>query len=1004
MRRLLSSSFLPLVLRHNRWISSVETSWLLPAACALAPGVYTWWDGRRVAARADDPELPELLMAHRQRVIRSWAFGGPILALLVPGAGWEWVPLLVLGLMIGGFPLRRGLYAEPWGLGAYLLWTARTGFVNLGIALLLLFTPLAVVRAQPYHWVAAAAAVAVLQLWRRFQFRLWRWAYRARPLDHPALAERFGEIMRRAGGGVSPTLYRMGPRGGRLANAFALPEPGRPAVAFGQDLLDLLDEDDAAAIFAHELGHLEQFDAARIRRQRMRMHGVVALTVGLPLALVAVGQGGVWQALLAGSAMVFAFAFAQGGARQAQADETAADRRAAELTGDPELLVGALVRLHQYARLPRRWPHDMEAGASHPSLARRIAALRGDAAPAPVPGVVASPREGSWVAFEPARVSWMEGVPAGTTPEPAALQQAAATVRTVAYAELADLRVRVGDGGQPVLQATDRAGASWAFPLFPQDVDAVRERVHAVDAHFAAPAPIPSVLPRRVVAVAALLASGWAAAPGILIAVLLALVWPATPVMAALGAMALGSVGVRVAEGALRWSGPVQITLLAVLAVVGVAALALSFAQGERRGAPRRPGVPLAVLGLVAALALARMALLWREGSVDWRVGEPGAVTLGLLLLGVAAGLLRLPRSTARRGGAAAAGALGLAALVLALGVDRFDRATPRIRWAQGRAAAAGSVALPGVVELVAVSPSGRAYLVRRPADPSAGWGEDRWRYQVGDFAGFRRDVTATEAAFASDDRLVVVRAEGDSAEVRMEPVAADTTLWRHTVRGILRPTVTADAGGGWTLLGLEPDVMTRILVSGGPAGPLRTRRGKGGEFGPTFGLADATLVQLRPEIPDSDTRFVLPWILGFGAFLRWEAWRVDALGEFPLGRMRGMPSCAGPDERGGVVCEVVDGRRAQLWSFGRDGGMVRVGEVPSDLFQMNLRDGVLAAVRPGEVAVIRPEARRGWRVRLPGDDDYPSAAHPVPGGLVMVYAGMGNTTIRRFRTTLPAR
>lgn len=82
---------------------------------------------------------------------------------------------------------------------------------------------------------------------------------------------------------------------------------------------------------------------------------------------------------------------------------------------------------------------------------------------------------------------------------------------------------------------------------------------------------------------------------------------------------------------------------------------------------------------------------------------------------------------------------------------------------------------------------------------------------------------------------------------------------------------------------------------------------------------------------------------------------------------------------------------------------MVRVGEVSPDLFEMNLRDGVLAAVRPGGVTVVRPDARRGWRVRLPGDD-YPSAAHPVSGGLIMVYAGMENTTLRRFRTTLPAR
>ena len=888
---------------------------------------------------------------------------------------------------------------KQWGVARYLLWCAGTLFAAAGLPLALLLTPLLIVLAQPYHWMAAAAALVVLQVWRRYQFRLWLRVYRAVPLDRPALRARFDDVVRRAGS-AAPAMYRMGPRGGKLANAFAVPDPRAPSVLMGEDLLNLLDEDEAASIFAHELGHLEQHDAGRVRRLRMRMHVLVACAVGAPLALVAAGWGNAGLALLAGTALLLTFAV--GGARQAQADETAADARAAELMGDPEVVVRALVRLHQYARLPRRWPHEMEAGASHPSLARRIAALRGGAGPAPAPGVLRSPREGSWVAFDERRVSWLDGVPAGTPPEPAALQQAAASVRTVSYAELSDLRVAAGPDARPVLQATDRAGLSWSFPLFAEDADAVRERVHQVDGHFAAPVPVPSTAPRRAVAVVALLAAWWGGAWTVALPALLVLLWPAATLLAALGVMGLGVGGVRLADGTLRWASPLQLGALGVLALAAAVALALSFGRGERRGAPRRPGLALAALGVVAVLPLARMAAAGSGGALDWRGGEPAALTLGLLLLGVAAGLLRLPGTAARRGGAAAAGVVGAAALLLSLGADRLDGRAPRIRWAQANAAPAGSVALPGYAQLGAMSPSGRAYLVRQPAAP-AEWVEGgRWRWLVGDFAGFQRAVDATDAAFASDGHLLVVQAQGDSAEVRLEPVAAGAPLWRHVVRGIINPTVTADGRGGWTVLGLKPGGLGRVLIAGGPAGPARTRHARMPQsFGPAFGVGGSGLVVMRPSAPPEGVS-PLSWVLRDGA-MDWEAWRVDASGEYPLGRVHGFPACAGPDERGAAVCEVTDGGRATLWSFGPDGGMTRVGPVPPDLYELNVRHGLVAAVRSGEVAVIRPDARRGWRVRLP-DDAFPSAAHPVPGGLAVLSSQVDGTTLRLFRTSFGPR
>jgi hypothetical protein len=40
------------------------------ALVALAPGLRTWWTGRRLVTLATDPALPELLMARQQRLVR----------------------------------------------------------------------------------------------------------------------------------------------------------------------------------------------------------------------------------------------------------------------------------------------------------------------------------------------------------------------------------------------------------------------------------------------------------------------------------------------------------------------------------------------------------------------------------------------------------------------------------------------------------------------------------------------------------------------------------------------------------------------------------------------------------------------------------------------------------------------------------------------------------------------------------------------------------------------
>jgi len=74
---------------------------LFAAALALAPGAYGWWSGRRLAARPDDPALPELLLARTQRLVQMYAVSGAVLIVLVAGGAY-WLPLMLLALLAGG--------------------------------------------------------------------------------------------------------------------------------------------------------------------------------------------------------------------------------------------------------------------------------------------------------------------------------------------------------------------------------------------------------------------------------------------------------------------------------------------------------------------------------------------------------------------------------------------------------------------------------------------------------------------------------------------------------------------------------------------------------------------------------------------------------------------------------------------------------------------------------------------------------------------------------------
>jgi len=348
--------------------------------------------------------------------------------------------------------------------------------------------------------------------------------------------------------------------------------------------------------------------------------------------------------------------------------EEESDRRAVALCGDPEALVRALVKITTLARLPRRWGLDFERGATHPSLARRIQAIRniaGTAAVRPLSQVVATKTPGAYVILEADHATWLEGVPVGTPPEAGALRTGAVSSRSVRYDGLLELRLKAGMTGTPVLTATDLGGKSWSVPVREEDVGAVQAALDIVDVRFGR-APMPSatyaLLGRALSVVLMLLdvVSGARITP--LLTGLIGFVRPSRAALAAAAAAAIGT-----AAAAMTMLGPAFRTLGApgwgwrsLGSSVGLVAVGGMCAWLAFRRAPALPErrtdviVPAVVLGLLTA---GMWALLGVNMSTSYGLAAVGGTVRAvadtwLAPLAIACTLLTVRHRVARWGGA----------------------------------------------------------------------------------------------------------------------------------------------------------------------------------------------------------------------------------------------------------------------------------------------------------------------------------------------------------------
>jgi len=990
---------------------------LLPIALllALAPAVYLWWSGRSILRRPDDPALPELLLARRKRVSTVTTTAAVLLAVAF-GTYWLFtVPLFLLGLLVSGYFLRRALFGEQWSLSAYLRYAIFSVIGGAGFWLLALLTPvvvLAIVEGWiPQYEPMAAVRVAgllgavlgaALLLWARHFPRVWLRLHQATPLADSArsdLMPRLDAIMDRCGTSLPrrPAIYRFGAPGGYIMNALALPSLHAPAVAFGDTLLATLSDDEIGAVFAHEIAHHEQYTPRLLRRLRWSSWILVLLCASMPPLLAGTPPGTRWLfAWLLGPAALLAL-----GKRAAKSREreTESDLRAVALTGNPTALASALQKLHVFSRVPRRWPHDLERAATHPSLARRIqdilAASGGHTAPS-LGGhtFIESARPGLVIVLDDVRAHWFEGVPEGTARDLAALRERAASYRACAYSELTELRVMVSGADRDLL-AADRHGQRWTAPLRPADVEPVQRALDIVDVRLGRRTAAPrllATLPARLLAVALVYALAMGGELGVvLLPAILVLVRPTTAAIAATGAMALVRSLVALANG--QANGTLQ-TIGLIAAAVAAAALCVIAVMrshaarrlNRRRAEARADEWPAArlcvvVLGAAAVVALIPVVPAFIAspfGAVD----HPLAFAFTALMLGLGAAVATIPKRRWTVVGTAAAFAAAIGTTLIAGEGWLYNRLAP-LTWTSKPAIAVDSIAIAGNVVRLELSPAAGSYAVQRLL-ASADRENGNSRFIVGTFrhgtvAARQRSIDAVAMTFlAENEALVLTGAGSDSLELRVERTAPAAVTgieiaWRKRFGAVFAPQLFVDrARRAWTVAGSDGDDETLVVFRGvvGSDSVAMQRSTRASAIGrPLVAFADGSTMFLAlhqmGESPAGGT-----WLAALGGMsMSWEVQRMRGGSRDVIGRVRGYLTCDPALSNDVAQCMERGSRRTRLLRTAADGTIQPLASLPTsfDVFRADGARGLTIASRgAARVVTIDTAARQATEAMLP--------------------------------------
>jgi Zn-dependent protease with chaperone function len=777
---------------------------ILAALIAVLPAAFAMWSGRQILALSDNSTVPERLLANRARNGFVTALcAATIGAIAFKHLAWA-LPMLVLTRLGASYSFRKQLHHESWGFVSYFSFFARLTGAVFGFWLLLAFTPWFVSQAGPFEWAVAGVFATVLLAWNEAYGSVFRAVLRARPIDDPVIVARFEEMRARCSGLPTVGLEQVDLRGGAFINAVALPSIRRPAVLLSSTLVDRMDRDETLAVIAHELAHLEYFNARR--QWWLNLQGYALVAVGTLMApvvrLVApdarIAVFALWPVLLLGSIALRA--------RHRQAHETASDLRAIALSGGPDALIRALTKLHLLARLPRRWDSHRERHASHPSLARRIQAIRDASGMAPPSlGETATFRsldDSAAVTFSDKRLVWREG---------------GSTEHAIEYRRLTMLRVDARRSGAAYLVAIDLEHRRWEMVLHGEDVARVQGTLDIVDTQLAAAAPPPAVV-RPLPRVLALIALTLAAPLGQLAVVLigaLAVAWPSQPMVAATSLASVGGVVLAWRREGLWLNDNLHWTALALL-VCGIGLAAVAVANKREQLPPQIARFTGLLAGLV--LVTCGVAAVVTGDTLDLHHAARAWSWVSVLVLALAGAMALERRQALRR----LSVALALAAFAFTyLGSLSFlNRFVSDPFLAPARALAVttvtptpvAEVALPFEALSLYLSPAGR-YIAVGTEDE-----KEQTVIHAGRVGGSMSVFTADAVAFVDERRLLLLERLSGTSRLRLVDLAGSADGgWMLSVP-VQRARLSLDrASQRWSLLGWNAsgDIATATGIVG---------------------------------------------------------------------------------------------------------------------------------------------------------------------------------------------
>ena len=985
---------------------------MIAAAIALVPAIVAHLRGRQIARFADDPALPERLFAGRH-VTASWLIVTITALIFLTGWAAIWaVPLTVIAYVAAGLPLRRILYNETWSLAFYLSFVIRFFLAGWSFWLLVCALPVLTVWAGDPGWMVALAMAGGLTIFAGRQTEVIRWLVGAKPIADQPLRARFERLAATAGL-PSPHFEFIDLKGGSSANAFALASLERGAVVFTSPLLERLDPDETDAICAHELAHLEYHNPRRLRRQRLICRSLVVGGAVLTPVVKLLVPSVLWLACTAWPLVVLiAIAVL---VHDRQKHETASDLRACALTGHPEALVRALVKLHAMARVPRRWDADLERHMSHPSLKRRIQDIRAAAGTPPAAlgdtAVVESADGTARVVFGDETLEWIEGVSASYR---------------VRYDRLSELRIAAAGTGLTSLLAADRAGHRWQMLVRADDVARIQAVLDIIDSRVdTGPAPnsLQPVL-IRAITFSVCIVSLNAGQLGVAMVVAMTLTRSEAPL---LGAAGLASI----AGAILTWRDPgtmygyIPDGFEAIFATVllGGGALLVWLAHGRRHDEVSQRTWNL--VGVVAVAALASWVLSIVGGGLDAvglhqsARGSSSTIVLPLALVGA---MLCSTRRAFRTAAAVplvaslTAGAVASQPFLDRFGGDMFLLPATDLK-VRTLDRPVKEFTVPFGIGELHLSPDGRsiAAVSRRP--------NGRPSVHIGRAGEALTSLEADGALFVDDERVLIWTVDGSRTDLREVLVAApETTGWELRVTGLTTPTVAFDAKTKrWRLAsraGVSVMESREGVVGTGQITSYRWNipEGRSLLFMPVAMTGERVLaLEPRPDLtsPVTDPLGAFVFVLASGARWRSTLWALGPEGPRNLGTSRLELECHALPLAGRGACQIFDASRTRFFEMDAGTSAIRpvaslpgrffVGDEPHGSWLTGWYQSGLVAVRLAPAAAVRVAGPDGARAHMLSASDRAMAAvwhqfRPAAGMRVEpIYQGTSTSLIRIY-------